>query len=540
MIGTESVRPHPWYADGMVPPEPVPQQVRSPVAAGQVVDRKYRIDGVLGAGGMGIVVSATHLALDEPVALKFMTLDEGRGDSTSRARFLREAKAARKLTSAHVARVFDVGQLPSGEPYIVMEFLRGDDLAKHLRANGRFSAADTVRYMLQVCDAIREAHALGIVHRDLKPQNLFLTERPGGTKVIKVLDFGIAKSLEVGERDISLTTSQNVVGSPVYMSPEQLRASKHVDERTDIWSIGVIMFELLSGKVPFMGDSVLELGMRIMTVPAPSLVELRAELPSELADVVQKCLEKEPEKRFASIDALVTSLRPFVDVSRRSLPFADTAAAPSSMPPSSAFDQLRTGGEFAGTKDGPSKRGARNVRAWLGVGAGVVGVAIVAALVLHGGTGATDPATAADSAPTTFHAGVNVNPPNATVRFDSEGALPAPFSRDLPRDGKSHTLIAEATGFEPVVLSFRDVPPPAQITLKQLWQPAAQPTPSAVPAIVPSALPIASVVNSPPHADPRPHTTSRPPSTAPNVTSAPPPIPTSTTPKTTNDSPIVR
>ena len=159
------------------------------------------------------------------------------------------------------------------------------------------------------------------MHRDLKPQNLFLTQRPGGGTVIKVLDFGIAKSLESSDTDPSLTTSQNVVGSPVYMSPEQLRASKHVDERTDIWSLGVIMFELLSGKVPFVGDSVLELGMRIMTVPAPSLTELRSEVPAALADVVQRCLEKDPDNRFPTINNLAAALKPFVDVSHRSLPF---------------------------------------------------------------------------------------------------------------------------------------------------------------------------------------------------------------------------
>src|ERR1700677_3452699 len=172
----------------MASPEPVPPQVRSPVSVGQLVDRKYRIDGVLEAGGMAIVVSATHIALEEPVALKFMTLADGRGDATARTRFLREAKAARKLTSAHVARVFDVGQLPTGEPYIVMELLRGDDLANYLRTRGRLTPADTVRFMLQVCDAIKEAHAIGIVHRDLKPQNLFLTTRPGGGTIVKVLD----------------------------------------------------------------------------------------------------------------------------------------------------------------------------------------------------------------------------------------------------------------------------------------------------------------------------------------------------------------
>jgi len=319
-------------------------EVRSPVRAGEVVDGKYRITGILGAGGMGVVVSAMQLALDEPVALKFMTA-EGKADETARARFLREAKAARKLTSAHVARVFDVGQLRSGEPYIVMELLEGDDLGKHLRLHGRLTTADTVRFMLQVCDAIREAHALGIVHRDLKPQNLFLCKRPGSGPVIKVLDFGIAKSLNVSDSDGSLTASQNVVGSPVYMSPEQLRASKHVDTRTDIWSMGVIMFELLSGKVPFAGDSVLELGMRIMTVPAPSLVELRAEVPAALADVVQRCLEKDPESRYATIDALAADLKQFLDTSQPQLPFADTMDGPLGDRDS---DHIRTGGDRRG------------------------------------------------------------------------------------------------------------------------------------------------------------------------------------------------
>ena len=509
------------------------------MAAGQVVDRKYRVDGVLGAGGMGIVVSATHLALDEPVALKFMTLEDGRGDSTSRARFLREAKAARKLTSAHVARVFDVGQLPSGEPYIVMEFLRGDDLAKHLRVHGRLSASDTVRYMLQVCDAIREAHALGIVHRDLKPQNLFLAERPGGTKIIKVLDFGIAKSLEAGEADVSLTTSQNVVGSPVYMSPEQLRASKHVDERTDIWSLGVIMFELLSGKVPFMGDSVLELGMRIMTVPAPSLVELRAEVPAELADVVQRCLEKEPANRFPTIDELVTALRPFADISRRSLPFAETASDMESMRPSAPLDHIRTGGEFGGTKDGPTKPSTRAVRTWTGVGAAIaVSTIVIVGLTVH----KTDPtssvptASTPPSVPSTFHVAVAVRPATATVRFDTEGAMPAPFSRDIPRDGKTHTLVAEATGFESLELSFRDVAPPAEVSLKERWQ-SAPPVPSASAATSAATSTTASV----PHTDPRP----RPPRSAstPTIPAATVPLPPTAppvTPKTTNDSPIVR
>ena len=502
-------------------------EVRSPVRAGQVVDRKYRVLGVLGAGGMGIVVSAMHIALDEPVALKFMTLADGRGDATARTRFLREAKAARKLTSAHVARVFDVGQLPSGEPYIVMELLKGSDLARHLRTHGRLSASDTVRYLLQICDAISEAHALGIVHRDLKPQNLFLTERPGGNPIIKVLDFGIAKSLETTASDGSLTASQGVVGSPVYMSPEQLRASKHVDERTDIWSLGVIMFELLSGKVPFVGDSVVELGMRIMTVPAPSLVELRAEIPSGLADVVQRCLEKEPEKRFATIDSLARALRPFIDVSHRSLPFADTLAEPTSVPPPDD-GTVRTGGEFARTKSGPTLPPHRAVVRGGVVALAAIAIAIAAVALLTRGRAHVPPPVVAIAprAPETpvFHVDLRVDPPSARVRLDLDAPTAAPFARDLPLDGRVHSLAIEADGFEPLVLSFRDVPPARDVALK--------PLPSAAPAVAPVT---ASRHDVPARAATAPKATAAPSSAAtPSAAATAPP------PTTTNDSPIVR
>jgi eukaryotic-like serine/threonine-protein kinase len=505
-----------------MPPAPPPTtEVRSPVHAGQVVDGKYKVDGVLGAGGMGIVVSAMHLTLEEPVALKFMTLGEGRGDTTTRARFLREAKAARKLTSAHVARVFDVGQLPTGEPFIVMELLRGTDLAKHLKNQGRLSPAETVHHMLEVCDAIREAHALGIIHRDLKPQNMFLAERPGGQSLIKVLDFGIAKSLETSETDPSLTTSQNVVGSPVYMSPEQLRASKHVDGRTDIWSLGVIMFELLTGGLPFAGDSVMELGMRIMTAPAPKVADLRDDVPVGLAEIVGRCLEKDPEARFATATDLATALKRFEEISQRSLPFAQTAHSqhPPSWPPS--LEQLRTGGEFAKTK-GTTVRPPRR-RAWVwGLAVPAVIVAVVALRFWPtppAGSARPSPAPPA-AAPSTYHVALRATPPTARLRLDGETAQTAPFARELLIDGKPHSIVVEADGFEPVTLSFRDAPPPDEITLKALPPPEPPPTATAKPT----------------------HALAKPP--PPRVTAPPPPAstppPKATPPTSTNDSPIIR
>jgi serine/threonine-protein kinase len=422
--------------------------------------------------------------------------------------------------------VFDVGQLPSGEPYIVMELLKGSDLARHLRTHGRLSASDTVRYLLQICDAISEAHALGIVHRDLKPQNLFLTERPGGNPIIKVLDFGIAKSLETTASDGSLTASQGVVGSPVYMSPEQLRASKHVDERTDIWSLGVIMFELLSGKVPFVGDSVVELGMRIMTVPAPSLVELRAEIPSGLADVVQRCLEKEPEKRFATIDSLARALRPFTDVSHRSLPFADTLVEPTSVPPPPDDGAVRTGGEFARTKSAPTVPPHRTVVRGGAVALVAMAIAIAAVAVLTRGRAHVPPPVAAAPGapePQVFHIDLRVDPPNARLRLDLDEPTAAPFARDLPLDGRVHSLAIEADGFEPLVLSFRDVPPAREVVLK--------PLPSAAPAVVP--------VTTTRHDMPARAATAPRPTAAPSA-AAPSAAPTAPPPTTTNDSPIVR
>ena len=351
---------------------------------------------------------------------------------------------------------------------------------------------------------------------------------PGDGTIIKVLDFGIAKSIESTDTDPSLTTSQNVVGSPVYMSPEQLRASKHVDERTDIWSLGVIMFELLSGKVPFVGDSVLELGMRIMTVPAPSLVELRAEVPSALADVVQRCLEKEPEKRYPTVDVLASALKPFVDISHRSLPFADTLDESSSRSPFSGIDPRRTGGEFVGTNGGASAtRSSRAARTWGVLALLAAGIAVVAVLVHH--TEPRPPAPAA--APATFRVAPRISPTTAHVRFDGEPASAPPFVRDVPRDGRRHTLRVEAEGFEPLELSFRDAPPPEDVALKAVSPP-------------PSPPPVASEVVSPtaslPRKDPRPK-----PATAAVPASAPPPpaapAPTASVPsKTTNDSPIVR
>lgn len=219
-----------------------PSQTDMPVALGDVLAGKYRVDAVLGVGGMGIVVAATHLQLEQKVALKFL-LPAAIQSPEAVERFLREGRAAVRLKSQNVAKVTDVGTLENGAPYMVMEFLHGADLAAVMAERGLLPVAEAVSYVLQACEAIAEAHSLGIVHRDLKPQNLFVTRKVDGRPLIKVLDFGISKSMDT-QSGLSLTRTSSIMGSPLYMSPEQMRSSKNVDQRSDIWAIGVVLYEI--------------------------------------------------------------------------------------------------------------------------------------------------------------------------------------------------------------------------------------------------------------------------------------------------------
>ena len=276
------------------------------VAAGDIVAGKYRVERVLGQGAMGIVVAARHEDLGQKVAIKLLHPTVSASDD-GRERFLREARAAAKLESDHVARVFDVGTFGNKNAYMVMEHLDGNDLKAIVRNQGALPIADAVTYVLQACDAIAEAHALGIVHRDLKPANLFLIRRPNGSGSIKVLDFGISK--QTGVEEVELTSTGAVLGSPMYMSPEQIAKSKSVDARTDIWAMGVVLYELLTGQGPFRAPSVLELAAQVLQEePAPPRV-LRPEISDALENIIVRCLRKKPEQRFQSINELVAALR---------------------------------------------------------------------------------------------------------------------------------------------------------------------------------------------------------------------------------------
>lgn len=280
---------------------------------GFIVGNKYRIDGCLGEGGMGVVLSATHLELDAPVAIKVVR-EEYAGSDDIVERVLFEARAVARMRSSHVVRVLDVARLDSGCPYIVMEQLQGVDLGNALWDNGPFSVPEAIDFLLQACDGLAEAHGLGIVHRDLKPGNLFLATTPEGV-VLKVLDFGISKEVGSPLRSIarrprtSLTSSGDPVGSPYYMAPEQMRASPDIDARADIWSLGAILFELLTAQCPFEGDTMSEVCAKVLTEDPTPLSTLSSGPAMELEPVIARCLAKDPKLRYQTVGEFAQALR---------------------------------------------------------------------------------------------------------------------------------------------------------------------------------------------------------------------------------------
>jgi serine/threonine-protein kinase len=303
---------------------------------GDVLAGKYRIERQLGEGGMGYVVAALHEQLQQRVAVKFLAATHAKNPDSA-ARFLREARAAVRIQSEHVARVIDVASLEDGAPYMVMEFLLGNDLAQELARAEVFSVELAVDYLLQACEAVAEAHSIGLVHRDLKPANLFLTRRADGSPLVKVLDFGISKAVSASPsaESAALTTGQAILGSPSYMSPEQARTPKSVDERTDIWSLGIILHEFLTGKVPFTGDTLLSVIAAAVTETPQNIRTLRPELPPGIEKVVERCLEKSPDARFQTVAELADALAAFAEP--QSLPsvtrIRGTVLRRSSVPP---------------------------------------------------------------------------------------------------------------------------------------------------------------------------------------------------------------
>jgi tRNA A-37 threonylcarbamoyl transferase component Bud32 len=399
-----------------------------PFPPGTVLAGKYRVERLLGEGGMGWVVEATHEQLEQRVAIKFMHATQAGENKEAIARFLREARAAARIQSEHVARVSDFGTLDNGAPYLVMEYLEGQDLDSLLHARRALSTQLVVDYAMQACEGLAEAHAAGIVHRDLKPANLFLARRMDGSVRVKLLDFGISKlSVPGGIAEVAMTNTQALMGSPLYMAPEQLRSSKNVDSRADIWSMGVILYEMLGGRPPFDGETLPVVCARIMTETPEPLRAVRPQVPPALEAVVMRCLDREAQHRFQDVAALARALAPFGSAearvaadrigrftrARATTSGADIAPECAGASRGASADFEESGGAVRGmgqtrasfTKTGQALRPARGSRllplvlggASLGVGAVVV-IGVVA-MRGHASAGGSSAASAGASAP---------------------------------------------------------------------------------------------------------------------------------------------
>ena len=286
-------------------------------AAGDVLDGKYRVEQLLGEGGMGAVAKATHLLRRAPVALKFMS-PAVLALQGAVERFVNEGVAASQIDSDHVVKVFDVGRLQSGAPYLVMEFLDGCDLAQLLaRMGGRLDVVRTVHFALQTLRALQTAHAAGIIHRDMKPSNCFVIDKDGEPDFVKIVDFGISKvrSDDTGRPRANLTQTNSALGTPLYMSPEQARSPKDVDQRADLYSVGAIMYELLTGRTPYTCESgeYTEILFKIFTTEPDPIQSLRPDIPDGLAAVIHRALVRDPNLRFASASDMAEALVPYSD-----------------------------------------------------------------------------------------------------------------------------------------------------------------------------------------------------------------------------------
>ena len=456
----------------------------APIREGEILAGKYRVERVLGSGGMGVVVAAVHVQLEQRVAIKFVR-DEALGNEDAVQRFLREARAAVKLRSEHAAKVLDVGTLESGAPYMVMEYLEGSDLGAVLEQHGTLTAAAASEWIIQACEAIAEAHAMGIVHRDIKPQNLFLAKTVGGQPKVKVLDFGVSKSLTssgVG----GLTQTRAMLGSPLYMSPEQMRSSRDVDARSDVWALGVVLYELLTRRWPFEAESMPELCLKVVTDPPIPITSIRPDLPKVLVDVIGRCLQKDPAGRYANAAELASALEPLAPPASKAIaerarlamgsssqistgPVGQVSVVPSSAisGPHALPDVLANTAATPATWDSQRQAPAMPKKAglglWVGIAAAVVVVGIAGVFAMRG----QSPAAAAPAPPPSVAAiPVVPTPPVASVTLPALSASAAP-SASAPV-GPAASLATTATPRIP--------PPPA---------PAAKPSPAPTPTAKP-------------------------------------------------------
>jgi serine/threonine-protein kinase len=414
---------------------------------------KYRVSRAIGQGGMGVVVEARHTTLDERVAIK-MLLPAYAAHPEATPRFIREAKAAVRIKSAHVARVSDVGTTEDGRPYMVMEYLEGCDAGQLLRDVGPLPISDAVELVIQACDAIAEAHGIGIVHRDLKPANLFVTRHTDGSPFVKVLDFGISKMVEEGVD--ALTRSATTVGSALYMSPEQMKQSRSVDHRTDIYALGITLFELLAHRHPFMAETYAALCVEVVTGTPTPLCQLRPDVPEALARVIERAYARDREHRYSSIAELMVALAPWAPESVKplierqaraaglvqrgaQLPIPAATPAPSGEPTGAQFASATTN-RRTGTGERRTGLSALLAVGFLIVVVGVIGVGLAVRTQLASpeppasatGTPVVETAVVAAAPPPVVEPS-SAPPPSASAATSASAEPPAPAPRAAVR-----------------------------------------------------------------------------------------------------------
>jgi eukaryotic-like serine/threonine-protein kinase len=445
-----------------------------------VVGGRYRVDEVIGAGAMGFVVSAWHLELDQPVALKVLNPDVFEREEALQ-RFRREVRAAARIRSEHVCRVNDVGTLDTGEPFMVMELLQGNNLEEELHRRRVLPVEEAIRYVLEAVEAVAEAHAAGIIHRDLKPANLFVTRRADRTRLIKVLDFGISKSMADSQKsDMSLTKTGVIIGSPLYMSPEQMRSTKDADARSDVWSLGAILFQLVTGRPPYMGETIPELCSQLFSSDAPpvSTVSLVRGLPPALDAVIARSLARDPSRRYQSVADFGEALLDFappqsrVHVERARRVLTSDADAPASVYPARTQPGAPTIIEASVSNVAPGRTAtiprSRKVAAVLVV----LGIAIVVALFAAqraGADGASEGAAVAAPA-----AQPPAEPKSAPLPVTAEE--PAPVALEIP------SSVPTAATAAPSGPSVRPVGPATATTYRKPASTGAAGKPGAKPA----------------------------------------------------------
>ena len=442
-----------------------PPDADLPVAIGDVLAGKYRVDSVLGVGGMGVVVAATHVQLEQKVALKFL-LPGALQSKEAVERFLREAKAAVRLKSEHVAKVTDVGTLESGAPYMVMEFLQGADLSRIVQETP-LAIDEAVSFILQACEAIAEAHSIGIVHRDIKPQNLFVTRRVDGRPLIKVLDFGISKSIDT-QTGLSLTRTSSIMGSPLYMSPEQMRSTKSVDQRTDIWALGVVLYELITGRVPWEAEAVPELCLKVVQDEPEPPKSLKPTLSEGLQAVILKCLRKDPKERFQNVAELAAALEPYGQPESRGsaertaltlqVPSRPPMVSISAADTSSRNPKVGTGGTAWGaTQALPGEKSRRNL---------AIGAAAAFLLLAGGGIGIAKALSGSSGPPAAASSGaVATTAPTATTTAPSSTTTTAATATAPPSTVATTTTTAATTARPPTTTTTTGTARPSTTTV---------------------------------------------------------------------------